>query len=279
MLRIDAHQHFWQTSRSDYGWLTAETLPTIYRDFMPPDLSPLLQQCDIDRSVLVQCAQTVAETEFLLDIANNTPTVAAVVGWVNLEATDAAETIAQLAEQKKLAGLRPMLQDLPDDQWILRDGVKSAIQAMIEAGLRFDALIFPRHLPVIQRFLDNYSDLSVVIDHGAKPYIARGELQPWAEDMKTIATNSGAFCKLSGLATEAQADWTADTLKPYIDVLLECFGPNRLMWGSDWPVLNLAGNYSQWFEVAQHLTASLSTSEKEQLFGGSAARFYGIENN
>jgi L-fuconolactonase len=272
--RIDAHQHFWHVARGDYAWLTEEAYPALYRDFDPSDLAPLTARCDIDRTVLVQGAETASETEFLLGVADATPFVAGVVGWIDLLAADAPACIEQLAERPKLLGLRPMLETLDDDQWILDARLAPGLRAMERRGLRFDALIRPRHLPVLSRFLATYPELPVVIDHAAKPDIAAGEINGWARDIREVAANSGAFVKLSGLATEAAPGWDATTLQPYVDVLFEAFGPRRIMWGSDWPVLNVAGDYEGWFSVAQALTADLTDDERGRIFGGSAAEFY-----
>lgn len=276
-MRIDAHQHFWKISRGDYGWLNETDVPAIYRDYLPADLAPLISQCGIDKTILVQCAETVDETRFLLSLAEATLFVGGVVGWVDLGARDAPDQIAQLARNKKLKGFRPMLQNLPEDDWILRPELRDGLRAIAANGLRFDVLIFPRHLPHAAKFFAAYPDLPMVIDHGAKPYIARGEIEPWKSQMRAIARDfPDVFCKLSGLATEAAPGWTIDNLRPYADALIEIWGPSRLMWGSDWPVLNLAGDYSRWFQTAQNLTSGLSDGERAEIFGGTAARFYAI---
>src|SRR5262245_38377134 len=216
MVRIDAHQHFWRISRGDYGWLNAAEHPDIYRDFLPSDLAPLLELDGIDKTILVQAAPTSAETEFLLEIAAGTPFVAGVVGWVDLTSSEAPARIEQLARHDKLVGLRPMLQDIPDVEWMLRPDVTTAVQAMARCGLRFDALALPQHLPVLERFLDRHPDLPVVVDHGAKPDIANDGLKAWADALRAVAQRETAFCKLSGLATEAGPGWTASQLAPYI---------------------------------------------------------------
>jgi L-fuconolactonase len=276
-VKIDAHHHFWKVSRGDYGWLTEKSLPTLYRDYLPADLKPLLKTCGIDKTILVQGAQTVAETLFLLGIADTEPSVAGVVGWVDLAARDAPDQVAALARNKKLKSLRPMLQDLPEDDWILRPELRAGLNAIAKNGLRFDVLIFPRHLPHMVKFFAAHHDLPMVIDHGAKPYIARGEIEPWKREMRAIAHDfPNVCCKLSGLATEAASGWTIETLRPYVDALIEMWGPRRLMWGSDWPVLTLAGDYVAWFRTAQALMASLSEPERDEIFGGTAACFYGI---
>jgi L-fuconolactonase len=276
-MRIDAHHHFWRLDRGDYGWLTPEAFPAIYRDFLPPDLEPHLQACGIDKTVLVQGAQTVAETEFLLDIAKATPFVGGVVGWVDFAAKDAPDHIAWLAQDRNLKSLRPMLQDLPEDDWILRPDLGPALKALQANGLRFDVLIFPRHLPHAAKFFARYPDLPMVIDHGAKPYIAKREIEPWKREMTAIARDfPNVCCKLSGLTTEAAPGWTVESLRPYVAALIEIWGPERLMWGSDWPVLNVADNYRDWFAIAQRLTADLSDAGRDAIFGGTAQAFYGI---
>jgi L-fuconolactonase len=276
-VRIDAHQHFWKIARGDYGWLTAQAFPSLYGDRLPEDLLPLLRQCGIEKTILVQAAPTAEETRYLLAIARTTPVVAGVVGWVDLAARDAADQISELAKDENLKSLRPMLQDLPQDDWILRPELRDGLRAIRENRLRFDVLIFPRHLPYIAKFFAAYADVPMVIDHGAKPYIARGEIEPWKREMRAIARDfPNACCKLSGLATEAAPDWTIENLRPYVEALIEMWGPSRLMWGSDWPVVTLAGDYVGWLRTAEVLTSALSINEREMVFGGTAARFYGI---
>ncbi len=275
-MRIDAHQHFWRPSRGDYGWLTPEAHPAICRKFLPQDLAPLLEDAGVEATVLVQAAPTVAETDYLLGLAAETPFVAGVVGWADFEAHDAAARIEALALRPKLVGLRPMLQDLDDDAWILRPAVAPALDAMEGAGLRLDALVTPRHLPHLARCLAARPGLEVVIDHGAKPDIAGGALDGWAAQLRAIAADTSACCKLSGLVTEAGGKWTEGTLKPYVEVLLEAFGPARLMWGSDWPVVNEAGGYAAWHSAAAALTESCSQTDRDLIFGGAAQAFYGI---
>jgi L-fuconolactonase len=275
-MRIDAHQHFWRLARGDYGWLTAEDFPGLYRDFGPSDLASLLDAASVERTVLVQAAPTAAETAYLLELAAATPFVAGVVGWTDLEASDAPGAIESMAANPKLLGLRPMLQDLDDDAWILRPTVAPALDAMQRAGLRFDALVKPRHLPNLTKVLSARPDLRVVIDHGAKPDIAGDALADWAAAMRRIARETSATCKLSGLVTEAAPGWREETLRPYVDVLLEAFGPARLMWGSDWPVVNLAGGYAAWHAAAEALTERCTADERADIFGGTARRFYGI---
>lgn len=272
-MRIDAHQHFWELSRGDYRWLTSD-LAAIYRDFIPLDLSPLLKAANIDGTILVQAAPTIAETEYLLSIAANTPFVKGVVGWVDFEAPNAVEEIAYLAQNPALKGLRPMIHDIADPNWMLGNSLAGAFEAMIAHGLTFDALTRPQHLKPLKQLLVRYPDLRCVIDHASKPDIARNEIEPWASDIAALARETTVYCKISGLVTEATLDWTAGDIIPYTEHLLKTFGPERLIWGSDWPVCTLATSYQNWFETAQDCTLDLTDVEQAQIFGGNAARAY-----
>jgi L-fuconolactonase len=272
-MRIDAHHHFWTLARGDYGWLTPQ-LGLIHRDFGPDDLAPILARHAIEGTILVQAAPTVAETEFLLAIAANTPFVKGVVGWADFAARDAEHAIARLAAHALLVGLRPMVQDIADDDWLLRPDLTPAFRALVAHGLVFDALVLPRHLSRLLALVDRHPDLAVVIDHAAKPFIRDRVLDPWRADMAALAARPQVMCKLSGLATEAAADWGVDDLAPYVDYLLAIFGPQRLIFGSDWPVVNLAGGYTHWLMAAEQLLARLDPSSRAAIFGGNAARIY-----
>lgn len=272
-MRIDAHQHFWSLERTDYGWLTPAT-GSIYRDFLPDDLKPLLVAGGIDATILVQAAPTVAETEYLLALAEQTDFVIGVVGWVDFEARDAAEQIGTLAARQDLVGLRPMIQDIADDAWMLRPQLAPAFDAISKYELTFDALTFPRHLRNLLVLLDRYPAMQVVIDHGSKPRIREGAFHDWAADMAELARSTSAFCKLSGLVTEAAPGWTVEDLKPYVAHLLDVFTPSRLIWGSDWPVVNLAGGYDAWLEATDELLRDLSPTEKATVMGNNAVRAY-----
>ncbi|MEX3955818.1 amidohydrolase [Trinickia sp. EG282A] len=277
MNTVDAHQHFWAISRGDYGWLTPALAP-LYRDFGPADFAPLAQSAGVARSIVVQAAPTVAETRYLLDLARENPVVAGVVGWVPLDDAAAPALIAELAREPKFNGVRPMLQDLSDDDWIARAQLGPAIDALIEHGLAFDALVFARHLPHLLTFAQRHPDLRIVIDHGAKPPIAEGDAgwQPWAERIAELARLPQIHCKISGLATEAGPGWSDETLAPYVDHLVAHFGAKRLMWGSDWPVLELNGDYGGWHACATRLTSRLTDDERAAIFGGTATTFYGL---
>jgi L-fuconolactonase len=268
---IDAHQHFWQLARGDYDWLTPELAP-LYRDFMPEDLMPHLQRNCVDGTILVQAAPTSAETKFLLEIADNTPFVLGVVGWTDFTAPSAVDDIAELAKHPKLVGLRPMIHDIADDNWMLRDDLAPAFEMMVQANLTFDALVRPQHLSQLRELLSRYPKLRTVIDHAAKPRIADALFDDWANDIATIAKETEAFCKLSGLLTEAGKDWKATDVDLYVAHFLEHFGPERLLWGSDWPVLTLASDYDTWRELADALIPS--ECARAAIFSSSAIDLY-----
>lgn len=278
MIRIDAHQHYWKPSRGDYGWLTP-SLAKLYRDFLPSDLRPHLLERSIEKTILVQAAPTVEETQFLLELADSDDSIAGVVGWAPLDQAIGPGIVRRLARHEKLFGLRPMVQDIKDDAWLLSPRIEPSIWAMIETGLAFDALVMPRHLDYLTRFVDRYDRLRVVIDHGAKPLIpARGKMWPgearWRRSMAELAKRPQVFCKISGLMTEAATPHDQESLRPFIDHILECFGPRRTMWGSDWPVLLLAGEYGEWVDTVVDLCGRLSKDECAAVFGQSAADFY-----
>lgn len=269
---IDAHQHFWRMGQNDCTWPSPE-LKKIYRDFLPIDLEDSLERCGIDGTVLVQSQPSHADTSWLLQLAAQTPFVRAVVGWVDFTASDAPQRIERLAQDPKLRGLRPMLQNLDDDRWILNDALAAALDAMLRFDLSFDALIYPRHLVVIKELASRYPRLRIVIDHAAKPPIAAGVIDPWRTEIAAVARHANVCCKISGLLTEAAPDWRAAHLVPYVEHVHACFGAERIMWGSDWPVLELAGDYQQWWEIACRL---LPASELDVIAGKTAQRFYKI---
>jgi L-fuconolactonase len=272
-MRIDAHHHVWSLARGDYGWLTPDLAP-IYRDFHISDLEPHLTAAGIAGTILVQAAPTEAETQFLLDIAESTELVRGVVGWTDFDAVDGAARIEALAARKLLVGLRPMVQDISDDDWLLRPALTPLLAAMARHGLVFDALVLPRHLPKLLRVVDRHPDLQFVLDHCAKPRLSTGELAIWRSDIASLAERPNIVCKLSGLATEAAPSWQIADLRPAVDHVRACFGPRRLLWGSDWPVVDLAGGYARWFAAASDLLSDLSESELADIFGGNAARIY-----
>lgn len=272
-MTIDTHQHFWKLDRGDYGWLTPDLAP-LYRDYLPDDLAPLLHEAGIDGTVVVQAAATVAETGFMLSLADRHDWILGVVGWVDFESPEAPATIARLAAHPKLVGLRPMIQDIAEDDWMLRDALRPAIAAMIAHDLSFDALVMPRHLGHLKTFLARYPDLRVVVDHCAKPEIRNGEFAPWAAGIREIAAVQTTFCKLSGLVTEAGETWTPEDLSPYVGHVLEVFGHGRVLFGSDWPVLNLQSSYGRWHALVRDALSAASAQERAAVMSASARKAY-----
>lgn len=287
-MRIDAHQHFWQLARGDYGWLD-QAPAAIRRDFDPADLEPLLDAAAVQRTVLVQAAPTIAETEHLLAIAERWPRAAGVVGWVDFTAPDVMQTIERLRLSPWLVGLRPMLQDLPDDAWMLRADVARGLAHMADVGLVFDALVKPRHLPHLLELAQRHPRLRIVIDHAAKPDIAgaaravgtTGSVtdspawRAWAPHMLALSRCPQVWCKLSGLVTEAGPDGSPALLEPFAQHVLQHFGPERVLWGSDWPVLNTACDYLGWWRLSQGFLAPLDAAQREAVCGGTAMAVYG----
>jgi len=270
---IDSHQHFWSIGMPGHQWPTPDEGP-IYRDFAPADLIAEADDLGLAGTVLVQSQPTDSDTGWMLALARGNPIIKAVVGWVDLADAEAPSRIAALAKDAKLRGLRPMLQSIADTDWLLRDELRPALVAMQDHGLRFDALIQPRHLPMLARFVDRWPDIPVVIDHAAKPKAAVGLLDPWRADIAALAAR-GVHCKLSGLRTEQAPGQAAQELQPYVAHLVSCFG-DRLMWGSDWPVLHLSGDdYRRWYEDADCL-AGLQGAARDRLFSGAASSFYGL---
>ena len=281
MTKIDAHHHYWEPRRGDYGWMEPGD-PVLDRHYGPADLAPCLRQHGIEATVAVQAAPTVEETEYLLGIADATGSTAAVVGWVDFEGPEHHRDIERLARHPRLAGVRPMVQDIPDVNWMLRDDVQWAYRAVIDTDLAFDALGFPSHLDNFLTIFRRYPDLRAVVDHCMKPRIRDHGTEPaafeeWARKMSRLADETGVFCKLSGLVTEANEDWTVADLRPFTDHVLSAFGPERVMWGSDWPVCRRRATYEAWWEAADALTGHLGEAARNAIFGGTAARFYRIE--
>lgn len=276
-MTIDAHFHCWQLARNDYGWLTPALAP-IYRDVAVNDWQAQSAPHGVTGGVLVQAAPTEAETRFLLAQADAHPAVLGVVGWVDWLAADAPSRIEALARHPRLKGLRPMLQDMDDVRWILQPALAPALRAMSDCGLVFDALVKSVHLPHIATLAGRYPDLRLVIDHAAKPDIAAWEWQPWADGIAQLASETGAMCKLSGLVTEAGRTPGPGVVRRWGDHVMACFGAARVVWGSDWPVLELSGSYAQWWGETQQLLAHLSPQEQAAIMGENAKRLYRLQD-
>lgn len=276
MMRIDAHQHFWQLAARQGAWPPPELAP-IYRDFSPGDLAGLLKENHIAATILVQSMPSEEDTRFMLDLADRHDFVQAVVGWADLKAADAPGRIAALSAHPKLRGLRPMLQDLDDDNWINDPALDPAVDAMLSHGLGFDALVLPRHLPALHAFARRHPELPIVIDHLAKPAMGGLPEAQWLLDMARLAALPQVECKLSGMVTEAGPGWNVEQLRPFANHVLQVFGPERVMWGSDWPVIRLAADYTTWLDASEALLAGLDERQRSGVFGGNAARFYRME--
>lgn len=274
---IDSHQHFWEIARKDCSWPTPD-LKAIYRDFAPDDYRRAVSGTEIAGSVLVQSQPQDSDTDYLLEIAASNAEVLAVVGWADLVDPSVATRIGKLAEHKKLRGLRPMLQAIEDENWILRAELQAGINAMQKHELRFDALIQPRHLPAMIEFARANPGLQVVVDHAAKPDIANDEFEAWSTGIATLAACENVYCKLSGLVTEAAHEQLGKqkVFAPYVAHLVSCFGCKRIMWGSDWPVVNLASDLQAWLAEARELllVAGVNAAELPQVFHRTAHDFY-----
>ncbi|PCI05607.1 MAG: amidohydrolase [Hyphomicrobiales bacterium] len=273
MQRIDSHQHFWKLARGDYDWITPD-MSALYRDFGPVDLKPHLDAAGIDDTIIVQAASSLAETEFMLSIADEHNWILGVVGWIDMEADDATATLERLAKNPKFVGIRSGMQDNPVDDWILLPKLERAFRAIIDMDLAFDCLGKSWHVELFRKFFDVYPDLRCVIDHCFKPKIAEQIFQPWQDQMADIASNTNVLCKLSGLTTEAAADWKTNDITPYAEHVLKCFGPERIMFGSDWPVVNIASDYAGWVSLMNGWIEKYSEAEKAAIMGGNAAKFY-----
>ena len=270
---VDAHQHFWDPARGDYGWLKPDN--PIHRVYAPADLRPLMAEAGVDATILVQAAPTGAETDYMLGIARATPWILGVVGWVDLEVSNAADEIRRRAADPLFLGVRPMLQDLADPDWILQPHLGPALDAIAAERLVFDALILSHQVAAIVELAKRYPQLSIVLDHAAKPHLGEADaMSRWAPAMGALARLPNVTCKVSGLLTELRPGGGREDVARAIGILFDLFGPQRLLWGSDWPVLTLAGDYRGWFELARDAIAAKDTGAVGAVMGGNAPRIY-----
>jgi L-fuconolactonase len=272
--KIDSHHHLWRYNAAEYGWLD-DDMRALRRDFLPKDLLPELAAAGIDGTVAVQARQTMDETRWLLDMADEYEAIRGVVGWAPIAGEDFPGVMEEFEHRTKLKGLRHVIQGEPDENYILRADFNSGILAMQGSGLVYDILIYERHLPQTIEFVDEYPDQIFVLDHIAKPRIGAGMVQPWADNLHELALRQNVWCKVSGMVTEADwKGWTPEMLRPYLDVVVDAFGVDRLMAGSDWPVCLVATEYARWFEVLRAYFAGFSESEQDAIFGGTAIEVY-----
>ena len=273
---IDAHHHLWTYGAAAYPWIR-DDMAVLRRDFLVDDLRAAASGSGITGFVTVQARQTVEETEWLLDIADRHHEILGVVGWAPLAEPHVGGILERLAARPRLRGVRHILQDEPDDEHILRADFNRGVMALRAAGLTYDILIYERHLPQTMRFVDRHPNQLFVLDHVAKPHIRAREIAPWREQIVELARREHVFCKVSGMVTEADwRTWTAADLQPYVDIVLEAFGPERLMFGSDWPVLVLAASYDEWVWTFRETIRALSPDEQAWITMRTARRAYGL---
>ncbi|MEW6238365.1 MAG: amidohydrolase family protein [Candidatus Omnitrophota bacterium] len=276
-MKIDSHQHFWWYNAQEYGWIGPE-LSMLRRDFLPHDLAPLLKQSGIGGSVSVQARQTLAETQWLLDLSDEHPFIRGVVGWVDLCSPRVEEQLERFAAHPRFRGVRHVLQDEPDDRFALRDDFLRGIGGLAQYRLTYDILVFPRQLPAALELAQRFPEQPFVVDHIAKPPIITGKIDSWNLNIRRLAQHENIYCKVSGLATEADwKHWKKEDFAPYLDVVFECFGTKRIMLGSDWPVCTAAGEYAEIMRIPADFIEQLSSDEQADVWGTNAKRFYRLE--
>jgi L-fuconolactonase len=274
-MRIDSHQHFWRFNPADYDWMKPDW--PIRRDFLPADLERELRAHNLDGCVAVQARQSLAESRWLLDLADSASIIRGVVGWVDLRSPLVAKDLEEFTGHPKFVGVRHVVQDEPDDRFMLREDFRRGIATLRRFDLTYDLLVFPRQLPAAIALAQEFSEQPFVLDHLAKPQIKGGALSPWREQIQELAKLPNVACKVSGMVTEADwQHWRADDFKPYLDILFEAFGVNRLMFGSDWPVCLLAGSYERVFGLAENYVSRFGAGTKAKIFGANAVKFYGL---
>ncbi len=274
-MRVDAHQHFWWYTTEEFGWID-DAMAAIRRDFLPVDLLPLMNESGIDATVAVQARQSLEETEWLLRLADENDWIAGVVGWVPLADPHVETALAKLSANAKLKGVRHVLQG-EADEYFHRQDFNAGIALLKRYSLTYDVLVVERQLPAAIQLVDRHPNQPFVLDHVAKPRIAAGEIEPWRSRIQELARRPHVVCKLSGMVTEADFQcWSIEDLRPYVETVLEAFGPGRLLFGSDWPVCTVASSYSRWISVVNAFLSDLSSNEQESVFGGNAAKFYGL---
>jgi L-fuconolactonase len=275
--RIDAHHHLWRYRKEDYGWI-GPGMEALARDFLPNDLETQMRVCGIDGSVVVQALQSVEETDWLLELAAGSSFIRGVVGWAQIASAEFPGVLERWRGNLLLKGLRHIVQDEADDDFINRADFNAGIAALAQSNLIYDILIYERHLPAAIKFVDRHPNQIFVLDHIAKPRIKDHQLEPWGSNVHELAKRENVYCKLSGMATEA--DWqncTAADLRPYFDLVLNAFGPKRLIFGSDWPVCLLACTYGRWFDTVHEFVAELSGAERELILGEVASEVYSLK--
>jgi L-fuconolactonase len=275
-MRLDSHQHFWHYNSAEHVWMT-DAMTQLKRDLLPTDLKPLLDSIQFVGCVAVQARQNLEETRWLLELAEQHEFIKGVVGWVDLRSVDLSQQLAQFTGSGKLVGVRHVVHDEPDDQFLLQPDFVRGIEQLQAFGLCYDLLLFPKHLPVACELVRKFPEQTFVLDHLAKPLIASGEISPWREQLAALASFPNVWCKLSGMVTEAKWNhWRSEDFWPYLDSVFAAFGPERLMIGSDWPVCTLAGSYSETMHVVLDYVRKFRPETEAQILGGNCARCYGL---
>ena len=273
---IDAHHHLWRYTPAEYAWID-DAMGALRRDFLPSDLGRAMAEADVDGTVVVQARQTMEETRWLLDLAEETEAIRGVVGWAPIAGEEFPGVMEEFESRPKLKGLRHVIQGEKDEHYILREDFNSGMRCLRGSGLVYDILILARHLPQTIEFVDEHPEQVFVLDHLAKPLIKEGVLEPWASQMRELGRRDNVWCKVSGMVTEADWErWDEAALRPYLDTAVEAFGPERLMVGSDWPVCLVASEYGRWFEVLRRYFAGFGEEERAAVFGGNAVGVYGL---
>jgi L-fuconolactonase len=279
MYAIDAHHHFWRYSAAEYGWID-NSMPMLRRDFLPADLEREMHHAQVRQAVAVQARQTLEETHWLLELAGSHPFVVGVVGWAPLASPEFPQILESLQSHSRLKGLRHVLQDEQDDHYALHPDFTRGLRLLAEAGLVYDILIYAHQLPAAIKLADLHPNQIFVLDHLAKPRIAARELSPWREHLRQLAERPNVMCKVSGMVSEADWQrWRMEDLSPYLNTALECFGPQRLLAGSDWPVCTVAASYSRWWQTLRAWTVTLSSAEQESILGGNATQIYCLKDH
>jgi L-fuconolactonase len=271
---IDSHQHFWQVGRFDYPWMSND-LGVLYRDYLPADLLPILTQNHVDKTVLVQASNSIAESRWLLELADANDFIAGIVAWVDLTSSDIDAQLNELCAHPRFKGVRHLVESEPHDDWLVRPQVLSGLKKLAARGLSYDLLVHTRHLRHVPQVAEECPDLALVIDHLAKPPVARQEIKEWSHALAPLARYSNINCKLSGLVTEANwSSWKTDDLRPFVDCAVEFFGADRMMFGSDYPVCLLAAPYDRVLDSFQELLKYLSDTDLDKIFSTNAAKVY-----
>ena len=273
-MRVDSHQHFWNYSAEEYDWID-DSMAIIRRDFLPPDLKIEFDKHQLNASVAVQARCTLEETRWLLDFADKYDHVAGVVGWIDLKADDLEEQLKEFEGNKKLCGFREILQG-QEPEFMLDPKFIRGVKLLAHKGFSYDILVFPRHLKAVKELLKQLPEMRLVIDHIAKPLIGEGQIDEWTKDLTEIAQHKHVFCKLSGMVTETKPGWEEEDFKPYMEVVLNAFGEDRVMYGSDWPVCLLNGSYEEVYNIAQNFVNNYSASAEAKVFGQNASSFYNL---